>query len=214
MDRNRRIAPVTLRIAGLVAGLLLVGAAAGIGAWVVAAGAPPAVDRWWNGVAVGAPEPLVTLALAMNLLGGGWLGVYAVPIGATLALIMVRRTWGGACFLLASMLSAVIVQFAKHAFGRARPEDMLVVSDYGSFPSGHTANAATIAVVLFVLFPRVWVAVAGAAWMIAMGLSRTILHAHWLSDTVGGALIGAGAALLVAVALAGPLGRERAALAR
>ena len=49
---------------------------------------------------------------------------------------------------------------------------ILQLSDFGSFPSGHVANAATIAVALLVLFPRVWVAVAGAAWVIVMAPSR------------------------------------------
>ena len=63
---------------------------------------------------------------------------------------------------LASAASAVVVQLLKQLFGRARPEDILVHSDFGSFPSGHVANAATIAVALGVIFPIVWVWIAGA----------------------------------------------------
>jgi undecaprenyl-diphosphatase len=70
---------------------------------------------------------------------------------------------------------------------------MIVFSDHGSFPSGHTANAATVATIAVILFPRVWVAVVGGAWVFAMAFSRTQVHAHWLSDTVGGTLVGVGA---------------------
>src|SRR5690606_28731516 len=119
-----------------------------------------------------------------------------------------RRPWGAAYFLVAEVASVAFVQVLKHLVGRARPEDILVLSDFGSFPSGHVANAATVAMALFVLFPRVWTAVAGAAWVVLMAFSRTYLGAHWLSDTVGGALIGAAAALLVAAAFAKPLRRE------
>ena len=55
-----------------------------------------------------------------------------------------------------------MVQLLKNLFGRARPEDILVVSDFGSFPSGHVANAATIAVAIGMIVPNVWVWVAGA----------------------------------------------------
>jgi membrane-associated phospholipid phosphatase len=44
---------------------------------------------------------------------------------------------------------------------------------------------------------RWWVVVAGAVYVILMALSRTYLGAHWVSDTVGGLLIGAGIAVLV-----------------
>ena len=104
------------------------------------------------------------------------------------------------------------VQLLKHLFGRVRPEDIIVLSDAGSFPSGHVANAATLATVAVILFPRLWVLIVAGAWVFTMAFSRTYLHAHWLTDTIGGALVGIGVALLVAVPFAVPLARERGAL--
>ena len=59
------------------------------------------------------------------------------------------------------------------------------------------------------LFPRLWVLIVGIAYVLLMALSRTALHAHWLSDTIGGALIGVGVVLLIAGAFAPLLARER-----
>lgn len=159
----------------------------------------PGFDRWWNEtIAAARADWMLDFALALNWIGGGWVAILGVPLLAILALVLARR-WRGAVFAAVSFLaSAGAVQLLKTLFGRARPDDMLVVSDYGSFPSGHTANAATIAVVAGILFPSLWVRLAGAAWLVLMAFSRTYLHAHWLSDTIGGALVGAGAALVLA----------------
>lgn len=186
-----------------LAGAVLVALACGFGAWVLARGNDPfTVDAWWNGVLVdSAGNPvLLTFSLIMNRLGGTWVAVFVIPLAGALVLILLRRPWAAASFLAASILSAAVVQLLKRSFGRARPEDILVTSDYGSFPSGHAANAATIAVVAAVLFARAWVVVVGVAWVVLMAFSRTYLHAHWLSDTLGGAMAGAGVALLVAAA--------------
>jgi undecaprenyl-diphosphatase len=56
--------------------------------------------------------------------------------------------------------------------------------------------------------------IVGACWVLLMAFSRTYLHAHWLSDTVGGAMLGAGAVLLVAAAFAVPMAREHPAAER
>jgi len=64
-------------------------------------------------------------------------------------------------------------------------------------------------VVAVVLFPRLWVALVGAAWVLLMAFSRTQVHAHWFTDTVGGTLVGAGVAPLVAAAFVLPILRER-----
>lgn len=163
---------------------------------------PSALDTWWHDLMVDvAPEVLITVSHVMNRIGGGWIAILVVPGIVAVGLLLARR-WRSAVFALAAFAaSAVLVQLLKELFGRARPEDMLVVSDYGSYPSGHTANAATIAVVLCVLFPRVWMYVVGVLWVLTMALSRTVLAVHWLTDTVGGALVGASAALLIAALL-------------
>lgn len=156
-------------------------------------------DRWWNETIVRIrADWMLDFALVLNWIGGGWVAILGVPLLAILILLLLRR-WRGALFAAICFLaSAGAVQLLKNIFGRARPDDMLVVSDYGSFPSGHTANAATIAVVVWVLFPRVWTAIAGAVWVLAMALSRTFLSVHWATDTLGGALVGAGAVLALA----------------
>ena len=104
------------------------------------------------------------------------------------------------------------MQLLKHPVrAEPRPADILITIDTGSFPSGHVANAAVIAVALGVIVPVAWVWVLGALYTALMALSRTYLGAHWLSDTVGGVLVGAGVALMVWALFAEPLERERLA---
>lgn len=145
----------------------------------------------------------------MNGLGGGIVGVFVVPIGVGLILLIARRPWAALYFVVASAVSAGAVQLLKNLFGRARPEDIIVISDFGSFPSGHVANAATIAVAIGIIAPYTWVRVLGTAYTLLMAASRTYLGAHWISDTIGGILVGVGAALLMWAAFAAPLERER-----
>ncbi len=151
------------------------------------------------------------LAFLMNGLGGGIFGVFVVPVTTALILLVARRPWAALYFVVASAASAGVVQVLKNLYGRARPEDILVVSDFGSFPSGHVANAATIAVALGVIAPRAWVWALGAAYTLLMAVSRTYLGAHWLSDTLGGLLVGAGVALVLWAVSATVLERERLA---
>ncbi|WP_223622124.1 phosphatase PAP2 family protein [Microbacterium sp. EST19A] len=174
--------------------------ATALGAFVVYAYTEtPGFDRWWNELIESIrSDGMYSFALVLNWIGGGWVAILGIPLLAIVALLLARR-WRSAVFAAVCFaLSAGAVQLLKEIFGRARPEDMLVVSDYGSFPSGHTANAATIALVLWVLFPRVWTAIVGVLWILAMALSRTFLSVHWASDTLGGALVGAGVVLVLA----------------
>lgn len=151
-------------------------------------------------------------AFFLDWFGGHIVGIFVVPIGLAVLLLALRRPWGSLYSVIAAVLSAGVVQLLKNLFGRARPEDILVQSDFGSFPSGHVANAATLAVTLIVIFGltrgRWWVWVVGAAYIVAMALARTYLGAHWITDTIGGALIGIAVAVMVAVPFAVKLGEE------
>lgn len=212
---DERTGGVRPAIAYLISGLVLVALSFGLGAWISLRGEPHfAVDGWWNTLVAEWWSPALTgFSRVMNWAGGGWFGVLVVPIGGAIGLILLRRPWAAAFFLGAEAVSAAGVQVLKHVFGRVRPEDIIITSDYGSYPSGHVANAATLAAAAVVIFPRVWVAIVGAAWIMLMAFSRTYLHAHWLSDTLGGALLGVGAALLAAAVFAVPMARENAATA-
>jgi membrane-associated phospholipid phosphatase len=150
-------------------------------------------------------------AFIFNFLGGGVFAIVVVPVLVVVGLLLWRRRWAALYFAIAALISVGVVQLLKHVIGRPRPEDMLVNPDFGSFPSGHSANAALIATALGIIFARAWVWAAGALYTIAMMLSRTYLGAHWISDTIGGMLVGAGVAVIVWAPFAYLLYREKRA---
>ena len=193
-----------------VSGIVAVAVAVGLGALIFARhNGPFLFDKAWMGEVLEYRSTWLDIpAFALNFLGGGWFSWIVVPLGTILALVLVKRRWAALYYALAVLLSVVAVQILKATFERPRPEDILVLSDPGSFPSGHVANAATIAVSLALIFSRAWIWYVGAVYTVAMALSRTYLGAHWLSDTIGGALIGAGIAVIVWAPLASRLDRE------
>jgi len=140
---------------------------------------------------------VTTIALVFDALGGGLLSTIAIPVLIIAALLLWRRPWAALYYTIATILSAVVVKIIKNLVGRPRPTDILVAPDFGSFPSGHSANAAVMAATLGIILWRNWIWVAGSAYTLAMMLSRTYLGAHWISDTIGGLLVGAGTAVIV-----------------
>jgi undecaprenyl-diphosphatase len=166
--------------------------------------------EWMEDILEGRNDVLSAIAFGLSWIGGGWFAVFVIPLGLAGVLLLLRRPWTAMYTILASALSAGSVQLLKNVFGRARPEDMLVTSDFGSFPSGHTANAATLGAMFFLITWRWWVLAAGILWTVLMAVSRTYLGVHWLTDTIGGVLLGAAVAVLVWAPFASKLHREAA----
>lgn len=203
---TRRVSRFWPVVSGLAALALVVGG----GFLITARAGATEIDAEWMAEIVEHRSPFWRVpALAMNFLGGGWFATFVVPLLIIAILCVLRRFWAALFFAVATGLSVGLVQVLKQVMGRARPLDQLVASDPGSFPSGHVANAATMAAVLILIFWRTWVWIAGVVYTVLMMLSRTYLGAHWLTDTLGGLLLGVAVAVIVWAPLANRLRRER-----
>jgi undecaprenyl-diphosphatase len=186
----------------LVSGSLLAGALL-VSLLVFLPATAPAVqavdDAVWRsaGSVENGPATAVSVVLA-------WLGSSAVnwPLRiAALLLLARRRHWLRAlAFTLAVLSSELFIGPVKAATDRARPPGSLIETSAASFPSGHAIATAVTAVGLVLVLARPGPArwrweVYAVEITAVMALSRVYLRAHWLSDTVAGALLGAGLAL-------------------
>jgi membrane-associated phospholipid phosphatase len=206
--RSQRVAHWWPLVSGCAA--LLLAVALGVVIAMRDNGSPFALDTSWMADLAGSRAPIWDfLAGILNVIGGGVIATFVVPLILVALLWRLRGWWAAGYYLAASLLTGGLAQLLKHLFGRARPGEIAVTVDFGSFPSGHVANAAVTAAALAILFPRVWVWLAGALYTAAMMLSRTYLGAHWVSDTVGAVLLGVGVAVVMWAPLAAKLDGER-----
>ena len=134
------------------------------------------------------------VAAALGVIGTGMPAVgIAVVVGV---LVGVVRGWGwGAFVLAASIVSALDVAGMKSLAMRTRPDPAYGLLN--AFPSGHTANAALLGVVVFLLIRQVAARILAVAWFVTMAWSRVALHAHWLTDVLAAIVAGAATAILL-----------------
>ncbi|GAA5226129.1 phosphatase PAP2 family protein [Paeniglutamicibacter antarcticus] len=112
-----------------------------------------------------------------------------------------RSPWPGALIAVTAAGSVALTVVLKSTLGRARPpiDDALgtVPASY-SFPSGHTLNSvAILGIVGYIAFLllrsvlwRILVLFTLGSFVLSVGWSRLYLGHHWLSDVLGGLLIG------------------------
>jgi len=102
----------------------------------------------------------------------------------------------------ALVANTVITYGLKHTIKRQRPYDKYPqYTPYEhdtspSFPSGHTSFAFTTATDLSIQYRKWYVVVPAYFWAGAVGYSRIHMGAHYPSDVVAGALVGAAASYL------------------
>lgn len=153
------------------------------------------IDAWWNDLMVSARvDPLVWVAKALAFAGSVWLN-WPIRI-VVLVLLAVKRRWLQlTAFALALATSEPLIGILKELYERPRPVGGLYATDSFSFPSGHAiAGAVTAVGIVIVLLPpgpRRWRwELQAAVFAGLMALSRTYLGVHWLSDVIGGTLLG------------------------
>ena len=68
-----------------------------------------------------------------------------------------------------------------------------------SYPSGHASRAVFMSFLIWLFIQRkMWLGIMLAIYVFAVSISRIYLGHHWLSDILGGALLGGGLGLLTA----------------
>ena len=151
---------------------------------------------------------VIPMARAVSHSGDGYLHVL-VPL-----LVWFLDPEGFALLLpllaLALAVERALYWLVKNSLRLPRPQEsvpgfrsLITASDQFSFPSGHSSGAFLLATALMVVY--------GAAaapmflWALGVALSRILLGVHFPGDTLAGALMGAGIALIAAAQLGLPL---------
>lgn len=127
-------------------------------------------------------------------------GTLWLTTAAVLLLVGDRRA-GSRGALSLGMASLIANAVGKNLIGGPRPllDDVPIARQLrrqprsASFPSGHTASAVAFVTGVALESPRTGLVLAPLA--AAVSYSRLKVGAHWLSDVVGGALLGAGVAV-------------------
>ncbi len=145
-------------------------------------------------------SPLAQPMIWVSALGGGTLRWVLVSLLIAALWWRVNRDTAIA-MLIAALGSNIVSSALKIAFAVPRPDLLPHLDPVGSpsYPSGHATNAAAVYLLLALLVPprwRVGAMTAAIAAILLNGASRMMLNVHWLSDILGGSLLGTGFALL------------------
>jgi membrane-associated phospholipid phosphatase len=107
---------------------------------------------------------------------------------------------------MAIALPGLVFTIVKRLIGRARPlvggsldpflhQPLGWSVEYASLPSGHATDAAAVATAIGALWP--WTRPLVWTYAALIAISRVVLIAHFPSDVIAGAIVGAAGALLV-----------------
>jgi|GEM_PF-3071114 membrane-associated phospholipid phosphatase len=150
---------------------------------------------------------LTSAMTLVSMAAGPLLAAVLVPLGALV--LLVRRRARSLRLYLATVIGIVGVEGVfKGLVHRPRPPfgGQLVHPHLDSFPSGHVLGITVfLGVFLFLTLPSCraqwlkWALVSGCAlWVVLTAASRVYLGAHYLTDTIGGLVLGIAWVLLCA----------------
>jgi len=146
----------------------------------------------------GRVSALSTLFYGLTALGSQYV---TIGLGVLVSAWFInQKRWRNLVILWLLMAGVgLFVQLGKREFNRPRPPEIAYYSVSGfSFPSGHSATAMTLYGLLGYWWmrrlrktrSRVWVGIGAATLVLLVGFSRIYLGVHYLSDVLGGYLLG------------------------
>lgn len=184
-----------VRVAALVSMFTILAVQVATSGWLT--GADAATLGWF----VAHRSPAVTTTAVVVTTVGGPAGTAMIGVLAAAALSWRRRSLLPGAFLIVTVGAAAIAStVVKNILDRARPPAVtqLVAETDFSYPSGHVTGIVALVGALFVVLGtahrsavRTAIAVLAAAVVVTIvAVTRLYLGVHWLSDVLGGALLG------------------------
>jgi undecaprenyl-diphosphatase len=192
---GRGLAPlVTVTAAALLFAILLVGVRLN---WAPLESVDHGAAAHLNSLVAGHPA-VIEVVKAVTWLGSD--GVLWTVIGVTAGVLAIRRRWRLASYLLITGAGALVLDpVLKTLVGRLRPvvAHPIAHGNGDSFPSGHSLGSIVCyGAVLLAFLPAVrgrWRPVfvtVIVTLVVLIGVSRTLLGVHYLSDVLGAWAIG------------------------
>jgi len=139
----------------------------------------------------------------------GW-GEGPMFVLVIIAYALQKAWWRAGEFVVAGILSSLLVQLLKKLVFAPSPRPMGVIqwsqtqlaTDLElplqfAFPSGHTTTAFVFFTLLAMHWRRPAIQIFAAFCAIAVAVSRVYLMAHWITDVMAGAVLGMSIALVV-----------------
>ena len=100
----------------------------------------------------------------------------------------------GIIFASAIFLTGILIKVFKEIFQRTRPLNQLVQETGFSFPSGHTTMIVVFFGLIIYLFSKKKIKKVNSLIAILIifliGFTRVYLRVHWLTDIIGGFILG------------------------
>lgn len=145
-------------------------------------------------------SPVVNGVMIAVSTAGDTAGMAVLALLGAVVLWRARRRADAAVVMAAALGARVLVTGFKYLYDRARPPvaQRLAVETNAGLPSGHALGSMVVLGVLVAvvvvqvrrLALHALAVVAGAAGIVAIGVSRLYLGVHWMTDVLTGWLLG------------------------